>query len=269
MVKPTIVFILLVSIAGYIYQKRCHFTYIRFNKSNGYHTFLTSAATGGGLFLLAAIILGYFFPYNDEVLNSNILTSSLTIFFKTIAPSITPPVWFVNFTQISIFAIILSFCIPFILSGLAMLITWSDLDTVNRGAFRKLSDTDDTPEFTSIYFESCEYGLPIAFTLTNRKVYIGYIIFGAKHQNDIMVLPLKSGYRCTEELRLEIVTDYIPVVNYIINNEGTVDVDRFLVAIPVREIAFASLHDFGYKDLFNKHEVPKKEKGLLKRVGLI
>ena len=86
MVKPTIVFILLVSIAGYIYQKRCHFTYIRFNKSNGYHTFLTSAATGGGLFLLSAIILGYFFPYNDEVLNSNILTSSLTIFFKTISP---------------------------------------------------------------------------------------------------------------------------------------------------------------------------------------
>ena len=126
------------------------------------------------------------------------------------------------------------------------------------GAYSKIADTDDLSEFSSLFFLSNETGIPIAFTLSNRKVYVGYAFHGAKHLNDIMVLPFKSGYRCDDELRLELVTDYQPIFDYLLKNEED-DGARFLITIPIREIVHASLHDFGYKDLFKEHEVPKKE----------
>lgn len=271
MVKPTVLFILLISVIGYIYCTRCHFTSPKFSKSNGYHTFLNAASTGGGIFLFATFVYWLFSLISPDIENFYIgfLTYFLTDIFRDLAPSLTVSFWSLNFIQISIIAIALSFLLPALYMIIAILLTFKGANSVKHGSFKKISETDDSPEFSSIYFKSCETGLPIAFTLSNRKVYIGYAITGAKHLNDIMILPLKSGYRCTEELRLELITDYQGVLEYIFKNDEDELVNRFLIAIPVREIVHASLHDLGYRDLFSEHEVPKKEKGLLKRIGLI
>lgn len=258
MVKPTILIILLISIVGFIFCKNCYFTSPKFNKSNGYHTFLNSASYGSGIFIISFLGYWYFQPKLEDAFFIGFLSKCLLEIFRDLAPSIHTPLWFLNFIQVSIVALALSFILPFLFLLIAMLITWSTPMEVRRGAFKKISETDDTPEFSTIYFTSNEKGHPIAFTLSNRKVYVGYAVHGAKHLNDIMILPFKSGYRCDDELRLELITDYEPIFEYIMNSED-LDVGKFLVSIPIREIVHASLHDFGYKELFKKHEVPKKE----------
>ncbi|MEC4088123.1 hypothetical protein [Pseudoalteromonas rubra] len=86
--------------------------------------------------------------------------------------------------------------------------------------------------------------------------------------NDFMVLPLKSGYRCKDELRLELVTNYAsawsdieasnkdkPEANK--SDEVVLDLEKFLINIPVREVVHANLHDFEYKEHFENNEEPK------------
>ncbi|WP_198452415.1 hypothetical protein [Pseudoalteromonas rubra] len=141
-------------------------------------------------------------------------------------------------------------------------------EDLKNAVYFSLSGTDDTPEFTGILHNSMLKGLPIAFTLSNRKVYIGYVINLGYHMNDFMVLPLKSGYRCKDELRLELVTNYAsawsdieasnkdnPEANQ--SDEEELDLEKFLINIPVREVVHANLHDFEYKEHFEKHEKPR------------
>ncbi|NRA78042.1 MAG: hypothetical protein HRU18_07525 [Pseudoalteromonas sp.] len=258
MIKPTVFIILLISIVGYIFCKSSHFTSPKFNKSNGYHTFLLSACYGCGIFVLAFFIYWFCHSSSDKEFFVGFLSSTLINVFKDLAPSIQITFWLLNFIQISIIAMLLAFTLPWFFLGIAMLITKSTPTEVLYGSFSKIADTDDLSEFSSLFFLSNETGIPIAFTLSNRKAYIGYPFHGAKHLNDIMILPLMSGYRCTDELRLELVTDYQPIFDYLLNNEED-DGARFLITIPIREIVHASLHDFGYKDLFKEHEVPRKD----------
>ncbi|WP_368485462.1 hypothetical protein ABZP26_05780 [Pseudoalteromonas sp. SD03] len=259
MVKPTVFIILLISIVGYIFCKNSHFTSPKFSKSNGYHTFLLSACYGSGIFVLAFVLYWLCNSDSDNYFFVGFLSPLLINIFNDIAPSIYVPFWFLNFVQVSLIALSLSFVTPWIFLLLAMLFSKSTKADVMYGAFSKIADTDDLSEFSSLFFLSNETGIPIAFTLSNRKVYVGYAFHGAKHLNDIMVLPFKSGYRCDDELRLELVTDYQPIFDYLLKNEED-DGARFLITIPIREIVHASLHDFGYKDLFKEHEVPKKDK---------
>lgn len=265
MIKPTVLIVLLISIVGYIFCKNSHFISPKFNKSNGYHTFLLSACCGSGVFVFSFIVywLCHSGPNNEFFVG--FLSSTLTDMLNVLAPSVQVSFWLLNFIQISIIAILLAFGIPWFLLVLAMLISKSTPAEVLYGAFSKIADTDDLSEFSSLFFLSNETGIPIAFTLSNKKVYIGYPFHGAKHLNDIMILPLMSGYRCKDELRLELVTDYQPIFDYLLENKED-DGARFLITIPIREIVHASLHDFGYKELFKKYETPKKTKSMRDKI---
>ncbi|MEJ6476787.1 hypothetical protein [Pseudoalteromonas piscicida] len=274
MIKPTVLLVLLVTIVGYVFCIRCHLTNPKFSKSNGYHTFLNSAVWGAILMIVATVILYYFNCFDNQ---TGFFTNGIMTILRTVFPQVYFPQYGINLTQIALSALALSFLIPFLLMSIAMRIARGPRQYVQALAFKKIAHTDDSPEFTNILYQCWDIGLPIAFTLSNGKVYIGYPFTGGTHLNDIMVLPLRSGYRSKEENRLEIVTNYEPVWDELedemlealegeledkaideLVDEAEVNLHKFLISIPIREIVHANLHDFEYKDKFSKYEVSQK-----------
>ena len=268
MIKPTILLILLISISGYIFCKNCHLTFLKFNKSSGYHTFLSSASFGGGLFVLSFLIFWLLTLWANADLWHIPITRFLAGAINDVFPNMYIPATYIHFTQISVIALLLSLLLPLLLMRVAVQLTGVSKFEIKRAAFKKIANTDDSPEFTSICFKSWEYGLPVAFTMSNKKVYIGIIAEGAHHVNDIILIPFKSGYRCKDELRLEFVTHYEPVFKELESKIGTnnKDFDMFYISLPIREIVHANLHDFEQRDLFKKHETPKKTKSIRDKI---
>ncbi|MDO3387291.1 hypothetical protein QWI17_15730 [Gilvimarinus sp. SDUM040013] len=157
----------------------------------------------------------------------------------------------------------------FLISVVTLSISWLAPTTIDRilswktevdpflARFKDESITDSLSEFSSLFVRSAEYGLPIAFTLSSGKVYIGYlpyINFG--EVNDIELIPLVSGYRKDKTKKLVYTTNYHAVVDDLSNMSGnTESLDKFLIALPIREIVHANLHDFSFRDTFDKHEI--------------
>ncbi|TQF69558.1 hypothetical protein [Pseudoalteromonas luteoviolacea] len=194
---------------------------------------------------------------NAEELYTTGLNGLLKTALNSIFPQIYVPIYLLHCIQIIAIAFALAFFLPSIILFLACLISGKNKGFVRAKAFEKIADSDESPEFSTVYYKSWEFGLPVAFTLSNRKVYIGYIVGSAGHLNDVLVLPLKSGYRCEKEQRLELVTNYEPVWNDISDNNKQVELSKFLICLPIREVIHANLHDFKYKDVFKKHEKPR------------
>ncbi|MBQ4879315.1 hypothetical protein J8M21_19055 [Pseudoalteromonas luteoviolacea] len=264
MVKPTILLVLVVTIIGYIFCIRCHLTNPKFCKSDGYHTFLNSAVWGAIWMLIATLTFWSYLSFLKYVgWSDGIVLGWLKSIVQTVFPSSTFSLNNLHLVQISILAFLFAFFIPNVLMSLATWLTGKSKRFVQAMAFKKIAHSDDSPEFTSIYYQSWDFGLPIAFTMSNGKVYIGYAFEGGQHLNDILVVPLRSGYRSEEEKRLEIVTNYEPVWEELESNEENqngMDLSKFYICLPVREIMHANLHDFGYREVFSKYEKEKVEK---------
>lgn len=294
MIKPTILLILLMSVTGYIFCKTFHVTTLKFSKSSGYHTFLNSASFGGGLFIFSFIIFWLLTLWSNAGLWHLSITSILIHAVNDVLPNMYVPLFYIHIIQISIIALLFALLLPKFLIWYAAWLSGKSESLIRRYTYKKIANTDDSPEFTSITFKSWETGLPVAFTMSNRKVYIGVIIEGANHINDIIVLPLKSGYRCKDEQRLELVTHYQPVFTELkearvkleskqkaeneaypkpksgpkkeSKNTPNKDLEKFYITLPIREIIHANLHDFKRRDLFQKHETPKKTTGIRDKI---
>ena len=108
---------------------------------------------------------------------------------------------------------------------------------------------------------------PVAITMDNRKVYIGYIVETPdpeKEMKAISILPLASGYRTKESSKLQITTDYESVYRSDAGNEtadkidesgiedskdedageGEIDPNDFVVVLPVNRVHSLNLFDF-------------------------
>ncbi len=114
----------------------------------------------------------------------------------------------------------------------------------------------ESPEYTQLFFRSYEYGLPILFTLSDNKVYIGYVTeIHARPFNDVYIIPIVSGYRESTTHKLKLVTPYKAIIEDVENDEcNELDFEAFTVALPLREIVHAHLHDFEKYDDFRKAE---------------
>ncbi|MEZ9590965.1 hypothetical protein AB4302_08350 [Vibrio breoganii] len=113
----------------------------------------------------------------------------------------------------------------------------------------------ESSEFTELFFRSLEFGLPILFTMSDRKVFIGYITqINYFDTNDIHIRPLLSGYRDKESLSLKLVTPYKDVFEDLEEKDAGFDQDAFTVTLPLREIVHAHLYDFEYQGDFETKE---------------
>ncbi len=259
MIKPTIIIVLMLSIAGYLFCSRALMTHVTFKKTSGYHTFLMSA--GWGIFLaflhsILFLILSFIASIAYRILD---IQNGVMHYFGNLIEFLMPGIglesYELNILLIVTLTWINSAWLPKALLILASKLTNTQVSYLRYMAFAQYRNTDDTPEFTSLCFRSGDLGLPIAFTLNNRKVYIGYPNAVTNHINDIEVLPILSGYRCEKTLNLKLTTDYEAVMKALISKSGGKEnLNKFLINLPIREITHANLHDIKYHDLFAEFE---------------
>jgi hypothetical protein len=210
-----------------------------------YHTFLSSATAGLTLCGLATIIyaisdfalecFSWHFSLGEIVLN-NILkynaSQNSIILFDVLAITIT-----------------LSLFIPVVFYRFSM-------ENQFNCFLKEFAQDGESPEFTQLFFRSFQFGLPILFTMSDRKVYIGYVTeIRSQPFNDVHVIPIVSGHRDRSNLRLVPVTPYQDIIHDV-ENDATeeLDFEAFTVTLPIREIVYAHLHDFEKYDKFKKAE---------------
>ena len=246
MVKPSILFILVLCIAGYYFFNQNPKQKLRLKRSNGYHTFLLSASAGLMLYGISCLIYSLcFYVFNW-----------INIFYPSIGDFLLLSIFMseaskaeIALFDVSVIALILSWAIPRKYYG-----NKKEREARYLIAF---SEDSETPEFTQLFFRSMRFGLPVLFTLSDRKVYIGYIFeVNANNFNDISILPIFSGYRDKDDLGLVPVTPYGDILDEIECGEGceNIDYERFMVSLPIREIVHAHLHDFQYYEKFKEKE---------------
>ena len=244
--KPTsLLFILVLCISGYYLLSRYHRTTYNLKRSSGYHTFLSSAAAGLAVCGVSVCVyaasdwlltkLGWYFSLGQIVLN-NILMCNAT-------PST------VALFDISAITVLLCVITPVVLYRFS-------LDYQYYCFLEEFAQDGESPEYTQLFFRSYEYGLPILFTMSDRKVYIGYVTeIHARPFNDVYIIPIVSGYRDTTSQKLELVTPYKEIIEDVENDEtNDLDFEAFTVALPLREISHAHLHDFEKYEAFKNAE---------------
>ncbi|ENP8342835.1 hypothetical protein QTO16_02730 [Vibrio harveyi] len=261
MIKPTSAWIILVlCIAGYFFFNALPHTRYKLKRTSGYHTFLFSAGGGlllfgiAGALLVIGIYLGQVIPFHfslgkwflNDILQCEASYALIAMFDMAIA------------------SLVLARIVPIFFTGVG---NRRRFDTYTKFWY---SDPEST-EFTKLFFKSLEFGRPILFTMSDSKVYIGYVYeIYAGDINDILVLPYYSGYRDKDTRELVLVTPYRKIISDVMNkSERELDLEAFLISLPIRDISHAHLHDFEYQKAFNEEEEKlkrQKRKGILHRL---
>lgn len=249
MIKPVSILIIFVfCISGYILLSRTHHKYHQLRRSNGYHTFLLSCGAGLVLFALS---LGMYELANSLCRALN-WYPSLAKFILVDTIHINASVPDLVLSDVALITLFLSVLLP------ALYYRGSDEKFL--GSLLNEYETDpENSEFTELFFRSLRFGLPILFTMSDRKVFIGYITsINYFDFNDIHVSPILSGYRNKDTLKLELVTPYQDVLDAlayeVTDSRRQVDESVFTVTLPLREIIHAHLYDFEYQDYFSLKE---------------
>lgn len=277
MIKPTVLLLFVLGISGYSILTSLHKTHFSLHRSNGYHTFFKSTSVGlivflfsAGLYYLAVFIGNYFNLHYDfgrwflesVLMLKNVEDSTVALF------------------DISLTSLCLGVAIPFIYY------LFKDKTSLYVEEF--LTDAD-SPDFSRLFGHSIKAGLPILFTMSDRKVYIGYIyeVQAKVHTSDVYILPVVSGYRDEKTLSLKKVTPYEELINslngeqkeevkqqLIMQGLSEKDADeyaekalerydqwgKFIIALPLREVKHAHLHDFTHEQEFKLEERKLKPK---------
>ncbi len=268
------------SIAGYTFLRLTPATENKITRSSGYHTFLFSAGAGLILFIIA-----FFFFLLGKCINhfcSSLSFSAGNYFLYTVLKIDEVSYWPTVIIDLSISTLILSVLLPLILRKMISAYYKVSVNKLRRTWF---SEDKENPEFTKLFFKSYELGVPILFTMSDRKVFIGFVYeIHSSNFNDVYVLPLFSGHRSSDTLEVELKTPYISVIDTIrknsealqktkenesvselelddehlmednVCNTNVSDLKKFVLALPLREIVHAHLHDFKLYVEFKKKE---------------
>jgi len=254
MIKPSVVFILVLCIAGYNFYDRLPKLKFRLKRSSGYHTFLLSASGGMFLFAISAFLYWLCFEFFSWIEVYPSLGRYILIDIYISEATIGERALF----DTSVIALLLSYLLPRYYFG--------DKKEVRKRLLIEFSGDSEAPELTQLFFRSMRFGIPVLFTMSDRKVYIGYILeVHTTDFNDVFILPIFSGYRDKNDLTLVPVTPYQDVLDDIANdlNSSDVDYEKFTVGLPLREILYAHLHDFNYYEKFKEKEAVLKKSGCL------
>lgn len=250
MTKISALLVFLSLVSGYIFCTRLLAIRYRIRLSRGYHTFLLSAASGVALIGAGFIVL-FMLPGSDNAAG----------FFISLVESrlgITPS----KPTLLSLGAGLIAICVavaaPSVLHCLAQWTRGVDHETLNYWAMRRV---EPSPAFVTLIFMSFDHGLPMAVTLSDSKVYIGYPAYIPSSlfsdlDSEIQLVPILSGYRSEHQRSLVITTPYDTVLAEL-NETGTEDrpLAQFLITVPTREIVHAHLYDLALGEVFRAHEM--------------
>ena len=242
MVRPvSLLLVLVLCLSGYFLLYRTHYKYHQLRRSNGYHTFLMSS--GAGLLLLFLAIFVYFIGQQIY---------QLTGFSWSLAKCILYDILQTNASTSDVALLDISMVMGCLSLLLPTVIYRGSVDNFYSELLTSYENDPESSEFTELFFRSLEFGLPILFTMSDRKVFIGYITsMNVFDFNDIHIRPILSGYRTQKKLRLKLVTPYQDLFESLGDEGSEFDEDVFTVTLPLREILHAHLYDFTYQDDFS------------------
>ena len=208
-----------VILGGYIFIRRCYWLRLIRPKTAGYHVLLRASVAGGLLLAFAFVfelaiidpleldrwLTDDVLPNQSEATVAQLLTLPLAALLASVANCLFPESW------------------------------------VERRAMKQANESFEQL-FYQIASEDTEYLLEV--TLASGKVYVGWVlgrraVFDRKY---LELLPLKSGFRRTERMKIEFTTDYANTLADL--DEPNVHEDRteqnwFRVVIPLSQIVSA------------------------------
>lgn len=139
-----------------------------------------------------------------------------------------------------------------LLLGVTLPLVWNRLASESGAKRRAVAETDD--RILQFLGEAATRNRPILITLDNRKTYAGFVLDAPNLSRDgaqLGLLPLRSGYRTSEELRLELELDYAPLYR-----EPGVNPNQFRIVAPLDRVTTFQYFDLRVFDRSSKGEQP-------------
>jgi hypothetical protein len=188
------VLLLLPLVAGYFFCRQCNLTRYLVSREEGHRLYFRAALYGFVLFLLVLMLrqwLEAHFP-TFKLLEGK-FRALLLPYLKDADKSYT--------FDISV-AAVGSVIVALPIAKLVNVLYW-------RG--RALANAIKHDDFEQLLNDAVARTIPVAVTMLSRKVYVGFVTqtFDPGHDRKwIKLLPLVSGYRDKDNLRIEFVTNY-------------------------------------------------------------
>src|SRR5829696_9044855 len=192
----TISALLLLAVAGgFLFAQFCYVTRFPFRRMEGQQIYLGSAAAAVVLLVLSRLI---FFALKNGVLGhyKSEIRGAWTDF---VGPLQMP-------------GLLAAFAGAFLLGPLCAVLI--NVFFISRAAASDFAVRKFGSELEKFALDAMEQALPVSVTLENRKVYVGWVADApvVEPRKDVeaylKLVPLRSGYRDDESLRLHITTHY-------------------------------------------------------------
>lgn len=235
---PFLIFSILV--AGYIPATRCYAFRYKTARESGHRLYLTTAVLGFFAFFLSGVLI-YLIDFLWFFLSHLPWLETSNGFFKSGK------------------VLVLSLMAP-VLSSIMTFLYNKSPNSKNKNIHR-VWEEDDLSALLSYATRNIK---PIAITTSSRKVYIGYVARTNepdRERSHITLLPLYSGYRDKDSLRLHVTIEYEEVFSYYENEVGEADVEDFYVVIPVSEIVSSHVFNPAIYHKVNMDRSQKTESG--------
>lgn len=124
-------------------------------------------------------------------------------------------------------------------------------------------------DFEKLIADSFYKRIPVLFTLSSRKIYIGWAV-GAPNpsaeRKSVRILPALSGYRDSENHQLQITTNYYDILSKVEGEDSDsplnhVSKKELEVVIPVDQIVASHLFDISIYLEFVRKLTPQEQSG--------
>ena len=218
--------LLLPAVGGYWLLTHCNYTRYRAERYSGYHLLFRSALYGVALYFAARFITFLL----------DLSWPSLTMLWEAHVS--------VPFTSEVMLSLVLAFLFP---------IGFNIFYDSERGARRTAGEVGDHIEL--LIDSSMRNRRLIELSLRSRKTYVGYATetgIGRNTDTDVILVPLLSGHRDTETLRLSLETNYDPVIETYMKTASSPTRPDLRVVIPLSEIVTARLFELSLYRVFQQ-----------------
>ena len=212
----TLGLLLLPAVGGHWFVTHWNFTRFQAVRDSGYHVLFRAALVGIVWYCVAHLLVHVWDPLPGQV-----------TFWDTNIPA--------PFTSAVVLSIVFGFCTPYLLN-----LVYSE----RRGVRRAANNTGDY--LLLLLMDAADEQFGVEVSLRNRKTYVGVVLKCAPErtgESAVEMLPVHSGYRDEETLRLNLDTDYQFVIEEYLSEDWTPE--DFSIVIPFNDIVSARPFDFG------------------------
>lgn len=237
----SVLLILLVLVLGYTYAQLVQYEKFRLKQSQGWEAYVYLAKHGlYFLFLAVLLVVGALFLFFviEYILSLYNLTLYLDIAYKDISFSEKNP----TVILIILAIVLVSFRVSYTMA-------W-----VNIRSNEYLDIVKKEDGILNIAIRSMVENKTVKISLKSRKVYVGFIkgeYLNGTDLDNIVILPMLSGYRDKDKLRVSFDCNYMTV--YLENN--ITNLDDFRLVIKMDEVESISLFDVSYYKKFEFEEI--------------